>query len=95
MKDPEAFVKVLAEKHGFKLKGTGPLSFHLGANFARDADGTLCMTPTKYIAERMTSSYEKMFGCKPNQNCPLEGNDHPELNDSDLLDWIPSMGIFP
>ena len=29
MKDPEAFAKVLVDKHRFKSKGTGPLTFHL------------------------------------------------------------------
>jgi len=33
----------------FKLKGTGPISFHLGCNFERDKDGTLIMQPTKCI----------------------------------------------
>ena len=33
LKDPEEFAKTLHEKHGFNLKGTRELSFHLGANF--------------------------------------------------------------
>ena len=86
--DPEAFAKVLQDKYNFKLKGTGDLSFHLGANFTRDEDGTLCMRPTKYITERMVKAYEKMFGEKPKQTVlsPLEHGDHPELDYSELLD---------
>ena len=45
--DPKAFAKASEKKHHFKLKGTGPLSFHFGADFTRDADGVLCMKPTK------------------------------------------------
>ena len=45
VKDSEIFVRRLEEVHKFKLKGTGPLKFHLDANFERDPDGMLCMSP--------------------------------------------------
>ena len=32
-KDPEEIVKTLSEKHKFKLKGVGPLTYHLGCNY--------------------------------------------------------------
>jgi hypothetical protein len=59
--------------------------------FSRDSDGTLCITPLKYI-EKMINHYEKIFGESPRQNVssPLEKGDHPELNTSELLD---SQGI--
>ena len=88
MKDPGKFVLTLETKYNFKLKGTGELTFHLGANFMRDSDGILCMSPTKYITERLVATYVKMFGEKPSTNAlsPLEPGDHPELDDSELLD---------
>ena len=52
MKDLQAFVDALEKKHKFKLKGTGPLEFHLGADFFRNDEGVLCMAPKKCI-ERM------------------------------------------
>ena len=63
------------------------MEFHLGTDFFRDDDGTLCMAPKKYI-ERLADTYEKMFGEKPNTKMypPLEKGDHPELDDSELLD---------
>ena len=42
VKDPKAFVEVLETKYKFKVKGTGPLEFHLGANFEQGPDDTLC-----------------------------------------------------
>jgi hypothetical protein len=33
MEEPEAFLKVLKTKYKFKLKGSGPISFHLGCGF--------------------------------------------------------------
>jgi len=87
MKDPASFIKVLETKYQFHMKGTGPLEFHLGADFHRDDQGTLYMAPKKYI-ERLILSYERMFGKKPSTNVysPLEKGDHPELDDSELLD---------
>jgi hypothetical protein len=49
MKDPQALIDLLMHTHKFKLKGTGEIKFHLGCDFFRDEDGTLCMAPHKYI----------------------------------------------
>ena len=86
--NPKAIIDSLtSDPFNFKLKGTGPTTFHLGCNFTRDDDGTLCMSPLTYI-ERMESQYISLFGESPKQNIqsPLERNDHPELDDSPLLD---------
>lgn len=85
---PKEFTQLLIDKYKFKLKGTGPISFHLGCDFVRDDDGVLCLKPRKYI-DRMVATYEQMFGEKPSMkgcSSPLEKNDHPELDDSDLCD---------
>ncbi len=110
MKDPESFLNVLTSKYKFKLKGSGPISFHLGCDFDRDQDGTLCMSPQQYI-DRMATEYERMFGTKPHTKItsPLERNDHPETDETELLDeagvqryqsligslqWAVSLGRF-
>ena len=74
----------MEQKYNFKLKGTGPISAHLGMSFYSDPNGKLCISPTKYI--------EKMVGENPKQNItpPLERGDHPELDTSELID---SKGI--
>jgi hypothetical protein len=85
MKNPKEFMNILENKHKFKLKGTGPTTFHLGMDFTRDDDGTLCISPTKYI-ENLVKNYEKSFGMKPSQNVTstLEKGDRPELDNSEL-----------
>ncbi len=87
MRDPQSLIDVLQEEHNFKLKGTGDIAYHLGCDFFRDEDGTLCMAPRKYI-DKMLGNYERMFGEKPKLNVysPLEKGDHPELDDSEFLD---------
>ena len=84
---PKEFTQLLIDKYKFKLKGTGPISFHLGCDFVRDDEGILCLKPRKYI-DRMVATYEQMFGEKPSMKVtsPLEKNDHPELDDSELCD---------
>ncbi|GAX11913.1 hypothetical protein FisN_UnNu034 [Fistulifera solaris] len=85
-KQPMLIVEALKHTYGFKLKGTGPISFHLGMNFVRDSTNTLSYSPTKYL-ERMFVNYEQVFGQKPrNYQSPLEPNDHPELDTSEFLD---------
>jgi Reverse transcriptase (RNA-dependent DNA polymerase) len=55
-----------------ELKGMGPLSYHLGCDYFRDKDGTLCYSPKKYIS-KMIGRFENMFGCKPREyTSPLE-----------------------
>ena len=87
-KNPEAIINALeSDPHNFKLKGTGPTSFHLGCDYFRDEDGTLCVGPIKYI-DKMAMEYERLYGTKPSTKAssPLEKNDHPELDDSPILD---------
>ena len=73
MKDPQAFCDILMTKYSYKLKGTGPIVFHLGCDFFRDEEGCLCFTPCRYV-DKMCDGYKRMFGEKPNQraNSPHE-----------------------
>ena len=41
MKKPSEFADILENKFKFKLKGTGPIEYHLGMDFKCDDDGTL------------------------------------------------------
>jgi len=109
-RDPATITTALTDVYKFKLKGTGPIEFHLGCDFYRDEHGVLCFGPKKYI-EKMEDAYVRMFGKKPKRNIssPLESNDHPELDTSELLDddgiaryqsiigqlqWAVSLGRF-
>ena len=86
MKDPAEFCKTLKETYHFKMKGDGPLDYHLGMNYIRESDGTLKQIPQKYI-EKMMASYEAMFKEQPKKaKTPLEKGDHPEIDTSELLD---------
>ena len=69
-----------------KLKGVGPINYHLGCGYTRDEDGTLVADPRKYV-EKILESYEKSFGGKPKKTkTPRVGGDHPESDISDFCD---------
>ena len=85
-RNAKAITDMLSGPHNFKLKGTGPVTFHLGCDFFRDPDGVLCYAPRKYI-EKTIDNYVRIFGQKPKQyTSPLVKGDHPELDTSDLLE---------
>ena len=59
MKDPDAFIKTLqGDPYNFKFKGTSEVDFHLGADYGRDPDGTLYMSPRRYI-EQIGETYTR------------------------------------
>ena len=108
-KDPQAFCHELKEKYNLKLKGVGPLEYHLGCTYKKDPDGTLAADPRRYV-NKILEPYERMFKEKPRKSRPpLEGGDHPELDTSELCDdhqtkqfqtligqlqWLISLGRF-
>ena len=85
-KDPQAFCNELKKRYNLKLKGVGPLEYHLGCTYKKDPDGTLAADPRRYV-NKILESYERMFKEKPRKSRPpLEGGDHPELDTSELCD---------
>ena len=94
-KDPQAFCNELRKRYNLKLKGAGPLEYHLGCTHKKDSDGTLVTDPRRYV-NKILESYERMFKEKPGKSRPpLEGGDHPELDTSELCDeQLISLGHF-
>ena len=87
MRDPQFIIDVLQRKHFFELNETGPLVFHLSADFFRNSSGTSCVSPVKCI-DRIVSNYKMIFDENPkmSQKAPLAADDHPELNTFEFLD---------
>ena len=91
MCNPELFLTALqSAPHNYMLKGFGPPSYHLGGDFYRDDDGTLCWGAKSYV-KKMLSTYETLYGTQPREySAPLEKGDHPEL---DLTPELNADGI--
>jgi hypothetical protein len=85
--NPKETTDILVSKYKFKLKGTDPITYHLGMDVYHDSTATLCISPKKYI-EKMIASYEQVFGSKSSQKylSPLEKGEHSEFDTSDYLD---------
>ena len=86
-KDPKEIINVLKSKYHLKVKGDDPLAYHLGADYFQDPDGTMVSQPKKYI-EKLKETYIRLFNTEPSKGLttPLEKNDHPELDTSEILE---------
>ena len=57
------------------------MTYHLGADYLEDPDGTFVSQPKKYI-DKFADTYKRLFNADP----PIDKNDHPELDTSDILE---------
>jgi hypothetical protein len=82
MLDPKSFTDTL---QNFKLKGTGPIDFHLGQSFSQNDNGEMEIS-AKCYSDKMIDTYVQLYGEKPRKaSSPLEQNDHLEMDDSPFL----------
>ena len=58
--EPQKIIQDLKDKCMLKIKGDGPLEYHLGCDYKQDKDGTLVAQSTRYI-NKISESYKKMF----------------------------------
>ena len=85
MKNPKEFLdKLQAEPYSYKLKCVEEPKYHLGGDFFRDSDGTLCYGAQTYI-KRLTHDYAQLFGEEPKKAMStLPSGYCPELDMSEL-----------
>ena len=77
------------------------MTYHVGADDFQDPDGTMVSQPKKYI-EKLKETYVRLFNTEPSKGLktPLEKNDHPELDASEILSmvcqlqWLITLGRF-
>ena len=85
--DPKEIINIFKSKYNLKVKGDGPLTYHLGADYFQDPDGTMVSQPTKYI-EILKETYVRLFDTELSKGLktPIAKNDHPELATSEILE---------
>ena len=85
MNDPQSFFNELqGPKVSFTMKGVRSPTYHLGADFFRDNDSTLCMGAQTY-AKQLCATFESLYGELPKTVfSPFDHEDHPELDDTRL-----------
>ena len=86
------------------------MTYHLGADYFEDPDGTFVSQPKKYI-DKLADTYKRLFNEHPPKGykSPLDKNDHPELDISEILEgdmaakhlimggqlqWLVTLGRF-
>ena len=86
------------------------MTYHLGADYFEDPDGTFVSQPRKYI-DKLADTYRRLFNQDPPKGykTPLDKNDHPELDTSEILEgdmaakyltmvvhlqWLVTLGRF-
>ena len=71
--DPKEIINIVKSKYKLKVKGDGPLTYHLGAEYYQDPDGTMVSHPKKYI-EKLKETYVGLFNTEPSKGLktPLE-----------------------
>ena len=82
-----ASIQIFKLKYHLKVKGDGKLTYHLGADYIEDPDGTFVGQPKKYI-DKLADTYKCLFNDDPPKGfqTPLDKNDHPELDTSEILE---------
>ena len=86
------------------------MTYHLGADYFEDPDGTFVSQPKKYI-DKFADTYKRLFNEDPPKcyKTPLDTNDHAELDTSEILEgdmapkyltmvgqlqWLVTLGRF-
>ena len=84
---PSVIIQIFKSKDHLKVKGDGKLTYHLGADYFEDPDGTFVSQPKKYI-DKLADTYRRLFNEDPPKGykTPLDKNDHPELDTSEILE---------
>ena len=107
---PSAIIQIFKSKYHLKVKGDGKLSYHLGADYFEDPDGTFVSQPKAYI-DKLADTYKRLSNEDPPKGykTPLDKNDHPELDTSEILEgdmaaiyltmvgqlqWLVTLGRF-
>ena len=64
--NPKELISILKSKYHLKVKGDGPLTYHLGADYFHDPDGTMVCQPKKCI-EKMKETSIRFFNTEPSK----------------------------
>ena len=85
--NPKELINILKSKYQLKVKGDGRLTYYKGADYYHNPDGTMVCQPKKSI-ERLRETYIRPFNTEPSKGpkTPLEKNDHPELDTTDIIE---------
>ena len=77
---PSAIIQIFKSKYHLKVIRDGKLTYHLGADYFEDPDGTFVSQPKKYI-DKLADTYKRLF------------NEDPPKETSQRILIQPKMGV--
>ena len=83
-KNPQAVMDEITSVFGVKESSKGPPDYYLGNDYKRDKKGRWCIGCQRYLREAI-KRVEVMIGKIPKSSKPMETNDHPEMDVSNVL----------
>jgi hypothetical protein len=85
-KNPELILEPIQKVAGFELKGVGAPEYYSGADMFLNPETGLWEMSAKTYVKNVCDKIEKLFGKELKAyGSPMEPEDHPELDDSELL----------
>ena len=84
-KDPEQVMKQIESTYLVKDSSKGAPSYYLGNDYKRDKKDRWCIGCKTYLTEA-TRRIEELMGPLPKKDTPMPDGDHPEEDESELLD---------
>ena len=86
VESPSAIIQIFKSKYHLKVKEDGTLTYHLGADYFEDPDGTFASQPPKKYIDKLADTYKRLFNEDPPKDykTPFDKNDQPELDTSEI-----------
>ena len=85
-KEPEKIAETLKERTGYDLKNESTPEYYNGADLQINSDSGYWEMSAKTYIKNTCEKIEKIFGITlKNYGSPMEDNDHPEIDESDLM----------
>ena len=85
-KEPQNIIEPLKEKYGYELKGVGEPEYYNGGDISRTPEGKWEFSAKTYV-KNVCEKIEKLLDISlKNYGSPMETGDHPEVDETDLLD---------
>jgi hypothetical protein len=81
-RDPQAVMDMIQAIYA--VKSIGPPDYYLGNDYKKDRKGRWCIGCKKYLVEAI-KRVERMFGSLNKYSNPMETGDHPELDESEVM----------
>ena len=65
--DPKEIINILKSKYKLKVKGDGPLTYHLGADYYQIQMGQWCLNQRSTYIEKLKETHVRLLNTEPSK----------------------------